>query len=230
MAKLMKFYFDLLSQPSRALYMFLEANQIPYTPVMLSLMKGDHLKTDFKDINRFRKLPCIEDNGLKLSESVAIMRYLTREKLVPEHWYPKNTQKRAQIDEYLEWQHSNIRLGCSMYAKTKYILPMKGQPANAEQLALFEGIMKNSLDTFENVWLNHSDRFLFGSEVTIADLLAASEIEQPRIAGFDPCDGRPRIRAYMKDMKKKMHPYYEEANVVIDEITEQPIKLKVHRT
>lgn len=70
----MKFYFDLLSQPSRALYIFFKINNVPleYNPV--ALRNAEHLQDEFKEINRFQKVPCIVDNNLKLSESVAIFR------------------------------------------------------------------------------------------------------------------------------------------------------------
>lgn len=72
----MKFYFDLLSQPSRALYIFFKLNpSIPVTYVPVALRSGEHLNDEFKAVNRFQKVPCIVDNdGWKLSESVAIFR------------------------------------------------------------------------------------------------------------------------------------------------------------
>lgn len=73
----MKFYYDLMSQPSRALYIFFKLNkQIPVTYVPVKLGQGEHLSEEFKNnINRFQKAPCIiEDDGWKLAESVAIFR------------------------------------------------------------------------------------------------------------------------------------------------------------
>lgn len=45
MPKLIKLYYDLLNQPSRAVYMFFEINKIPYDPVPTNV-KGIF----FKDI------------------------------------------------------------------------------------------------------------------------------------------------------------------------------------
>jgi len=34
---------------------------------------------------------------------------------VADHWYPKDSVKQAQVDEYLEWQHTNTRADCALY-------------------------------------------------------------------------------------------------------------------
>lgn len=71
----MKFYYDLMSQPSRALYIFFKLNKVPVTYVSVALRKAEHLSDEFKNINRFQKVPCIvDDDGWKLSETVAIFR------------------------------------------------------------------------------------------------------------------------------------------------------------
>lgn len=51
--------------------------------------------------------------------SVGIVRYLSREYPVPENWYPKDSKKQGRHDEYLEWQHMNIRLFCAAYFQIK---------------------------------------------------------------------------------------------------------------
>ena len=40
---------------------------------------------------------------------MAIYRYLARKYSVPDYLYPKDVQKQARVDEYLEWQHLNTR-------------------------------------------------------------------------------------------------------------------------
>lgn len=46
--------------------------------------------------------------------SIAIVRYLAREFNIAEKWYPKDSKQQARVDEFLEWQHLNIRLFGSM--------------------------------------------------------------------------------------------------------------------
>lgn len=91
-----------MSQPSRALYIFFKINKLPVEFVKTDLMKMEHLTDEFKAINRFQKVPCIVDtDGFKLSESVAIFRYLMQNKgeFFDDHWYPKDVRARALIDE-----------------------------------------------------------------------------------------------------------------------------------
>jgi glutathione S-transferase len=51
--------------------------------------------------------------------SVAILRYLCRERDVPAHWYPKDSKQQAKIDEYLEWHHLDTRLNCFTFFQIK---------------------------------------------------------------------------------------------------------------
>jgi hypothetical protein len=51
--------------------------------------------------------------------SVGILRYLCREKNVKNHWYPTDSKQQAKVDEYLEWQHLDTRLNCSLYFQHK---------------------------------------------------------------------------------------------------------------
>ncbi|XP_026478577.1 glutathione S-transferase T1-like [Ctenocephalides felis] len=64
----LKLYFDLMSPPSRALFIFLKAAKIQFEPCIVSLGEGKNLAPEFAKINRFQKLPCIDDKGFKLAE------------------------------------------------------------------------------------------------------------------------------------------------------------------
>lgn len=179
-----KFYYDLLSQPSRALFIFMKLSKIPFEEYPIALRKGIHLTDEFRDnVNRFKKVPAIVDNGFQLSESVAIFRYLARRhsNQIDDQWYPKNDKVRARIDEYLEWQHVNIRQTCAQYFILKYLKPrtIGTSPDDYNIVASAEKQMGQTLDIFENLWLKPG-RFLSGTnKLSFADILAACELEQP---------------------------------------------------
>ena len=64
--------------------------------------------------------------------SVAIMRYIAVKYNVAEHWFPrKDLQKAAKIDEFLNWQHLNIRKWClDIFVNTVSMHGAPIQPCN----------------------------------------------------------------------------------------------------
>jgi glutathione S-transferase len=218
----MKFYYDLLSQPSRALYIFFKLNNIPTTYVPVALRNAEHLTDEFRAINRFQKVPCVvEDDGFKLSESVAIFRFvMATRKGIQDHWYPTDIKSRALVDEYLEWQHNNTRITCALYFQSKWLFPlMTGKPPKESHLKMLQGQMEKTLDSLENIWLESAEKtFLAGNEISFADILAACELEQPKIADYDPFNGRPKLTSWYERVKKATNPYYEEAHAIVNKI------------
>lgn len=225
----MKFYYNLVSQPSRALHIFLRMNKIPAEFINVDLQNSEHLSDEYKAINRFQKVPCIvADDGWQLSESVSIFRYLMDTiPTIPEHWYPKNPRTRALVDEYLEWQHNNTRLGLAMvFQIRKNIGPFAFQTPDGEKPAqpIFELLTAVTLNHFENSWLaDENKKFLTSNEISFADILAACEIEQPRMAGLDPFEERPKLKAWYERVKVATNPFYDEAHVIVNKIIKRSL-------
>lgn len=96
-----------------------------------------------------------------------------------ENLYPKDLQKRARVDEFLEWQHLGLRLGCSTYFRNIWLYPMSGlaEVPSVEKMSKLQQEMENNLKSVEKIWLNKSD-FVTGNRLTAADLFGACEIEQ----------------------------------------------------
>uniref|UniRef100_A0A182Q6X2 glutathione transferase n=1 Tax=Anopheles farauti TaxID=69004 RepID=A0A182Q6X2_9DIPT len=224
MSKNLKYYYDLLSQPSRALFIFLEKTKIPYEKCPVSLGKGQHLTDDFKAINRFQKVPCIVDNQINLAESVAIMRYLCREYNVADHWYPHDSRVRARVDEYLEWQHHNTRAVCATYFQYTWLRPrMFGSKVDPKRADQYRAQMETCLDFIENEFLGGGAPFIVGKEISVADLLAVCEIEQPRMAGYDPYAGRPNLTKWMERVREATNPYYDEAHKFLNKLAQDTV-------
>lgn len=96
--------------------------------------------------------------------------------------------------------------------------------------------MESCLDDIENLWLSQG-KFIAGDEITVADLFAACEIEQPRMsiialtfifvsnvdiflgmAGYNPTKGRTILKNWLDRVKEATDPYYKEAHVVVNKI------------
>uniref|UniRef100_A0A1B6F1V4 Glutathione S-transferase theta class 1 n=1 Tax=Cuerna arida TaxID=1464854 RepID=A0A1B6F1V4_9HEMI len=203
-----KLYYDTLSQPSRALKLFLLVNKIPYEGIAVNLAKGEQLQPEYEKINPLRKVPVLEHNGTIIRESVGILRYLCRELDIPDHWYPKDSLQQAKVDEYLEWQHLNTRLFCAMFVHYKVLKPkFAGEPQDEKMISYtFKG-MQNALDVICNVWLK-DQKYLCGDKISVADLLGVCELEQPRLGGYDVSKDRPILKAYMDRVRGDLQPHY----------------------
>ncbi|CAL8101514.1 unnamed protein product [Orchesella dallaii] len=216
----LRLYFDKMSQPSRALLMFLRANQaaIPFEEVPVALRKGEHMQDEYLKINPFRKVPVIDHDGFKLTESVAILRYLCRTFPVPEHWYPKDSKQMAKVDEFMSWQHTTLRTHGSMFFQAIIIRPrMTGQPVNEKIVEFHGNQLKNVLDQLENIWLK-DQQYIAGKDLTIADLLAVTELEQPGMAGYNVRKGYPVVTQYMERVRQRLQPHYDDAHDVVRKV------------
>ncbi|GJQ73308.1 GstT1 [Trypoxylus dichotomus] len=208
----LKLYYDFMSQPSRSLFILLQHYNIPFQPVLTRIGKGEHTTEEFKKISKFQKLPAVVDNGFPMIESVAILRYLAKTQKLPESFYPQNPKEQFKVDEYLEWQHHNIRYFLSMYFLNKWLIPTRfKKPPNEKAIATSEQQMVECLNGFEKVWLARGP-FIAGNEVTAADLWAACEVEQPRICGYDPREGRPTLNAWIERVKTHFNPTYDKVH------------------
>ncbi|RLU21362.1 hypothetical protein DMN91_005735 [Ooceraea biroi] len=214
----LKLYYDLLSQPSRAMYIFLKVCNIPFEKHIINLGKLEHFSPEYEQVNPFKKVPAIEHSGFKLTESIGIMRYLCREFKVDDHWYPHDSKQQAKVDEYLEWQHLNTRLYGSTYFLVKFLNPlMLNRPAKPEKVAESESRLSDCLDLIEKIWLKDQP-YLTGNVISVADIFGACELEQPYMAGYDPKKGRPRLAAWMERVAKETSPHYQEAHKFVQQI------------
>ena len=59
-----------------------------------------------------------------------------------------------------------------------------------------------------------------GDEISVADLFAVAEVMQPWGAGFDISTTRPRIAAWIDDVKSETQPHYDDSRVYIKQVSE----------
>lgn len=222
----LKLYVDLMSQPSRALYILLKKVNCPFELKLVNLGKGEHYSEEYANVNRFKRVPVIDHNGFRLTESIAILKYLSRENLIPDELFPKDSKKRARVDEFLEWQHMGVRLPCAMYFRLIYLEPMMtGKKPEPKQIESYKRRMENALEEFENNWLNQGHKFVAGDNISVADLIAACEIEQPRMAGYDPMKQYNRIGEWMSHVQDYFNPFYGEGHAIVNKVIKKSAKL-----
>uniref|UniRef100_A0A8C5LMH6 glutathione transferase n=1 Tax=Leptobrachium leishanense TaxID=445787 RepID=A0A8C5LMH6_9ANUR len=189
-------YLDLLSQPSRSVYMFAKVTKIPVKYEMVQVFRGEHLTEEFGKINPFHKVPALKHEDFCLSESTAILLYLARNFNTPDHWYPSDLEKRARVDEYLAWQHTNTRLHAGKVFWAKGMAKaVYGEEICSEKLDPVLLQLNITLTNIEESFLQEK-RFLVGDEISIADLMAIAELMQAVAGGLDLFKDRPKLAAW----------------------------------
>lgn len=212
----LKVFADLMSQPARAVVIFCRAAGIPHEHVNVRITAGDTKTEEYTAMNPFQKVPVLKDGDFVLTESVAMLRYLAREKGVADHWYPKESKLQARVDEYMEWQHMNTRLMCAGYFVHRWLLPMQTKKLNEKKVAEAQKSMEVCLNDFERVWLAGGKKnFVIGDSISVADILATCELEQPSMAGYDVTKGRGVLGEYIKRVKGELNPHYDEVSSVV---------------
>nr|XP_014289953.1 glutathione S-transferase theta-1-like [Halyomorpha halys] len=196
-------YQDPLSQPCRAVQLFLGINGIDYDTKEVALSEGSKEAEEFVRINPFKKVPVILHKGHYIKEGIAILRYLCREFNVEDHWYPNDSLKRARVDEYLEWHHLETRAKSVIY-----IFSAAYKPTEEPRLEQCRSKLDRSCDLIDKIWLQDHN-YIAGEEISIADIVAATELEQLAMTDYDPRKGRPRLEAWMVRVRQETNPLYD---------------------
>ncbi|XP_072269822.1 glutathione S-transferase theta-1-like [Pyxicephalus adspersus] len=220
----LELYLDLLSQPCRSVYLFAKVNNIPFQHHEVKLLKGDHLTEDFEKLNPLHKVPVLIDGEFTLVESTAILRYLVQKYNTPDHWYPSDPQKRARVDEYLAWQHTNTRpYGCRVFwvkCMTPAILSQDVESDKLDNvLSEFTAVVKHLEETFLK------DRpFLAGDEISLADLVAIVEIMQVVASGVPVFEHNPKLKLWKQRVEEALgSEVFKEAHEDILNVKEQQL-------
>ncbi|XP_008566802.1 PREDICTED: glutathione S-transferase theta-1 isoform X2 [Galeopterus variegatus] len=207
----LELYLDLLSQPCRAVYIFARKNGIPFELRTVELLKGGP-RLGFRELT---------DRGG--AWSVAILLYLMRKYKVPDYWYPQDLQACARVDEYLAWQHTTLRRNCLRALWHKVMLPVfLGEPVSPQMLAATLAELDETLQLLEDKFLQNK-AFLIGSHISLADLVAITELMHPVGAGCQVFEGRPKLAAWRQRVEAAVgEDLFQEAHKVILKVKDSP--------
>ncbi|XP_044051748.1 glutathione S-transferase theta-2 [Siniperca chuatsi] len=208
-------YLDLLSQPCRAVHILLGCTKIPHTVRTVALRKGENRTPDFTKLNPMQKVPVMVDNGFVLTESDAILKYLATKYDVPEHWYPRQPERRAKVDEYTAWHHSNTRPHAAKVFLLEMLLPAQsGSQVDEVRLIRALSQLDDTLDKLESMFLRRQP-FLCGDDITVADLLAVCELMQPVGGGRDVLQQRPQLQRWRSRVQSAVGESFDRAHAVL---------------
>jgi glutathione S-transferase len=181
-----KLYSFPLSGHAHRVELMLSLLQLPTELIFVDLAKGAHKQPDFRALNPFGQVPVIDDQGVVLADSNAILVYLAL-KYGNGHWLPTDPVGAAKVQRWLSVAAGPIAFG----------------PARARLITVF-GASFNAQEViaYSHTWLKVIDQelvataYLAGSEPTIADIAAYSYIAHAP-EGNVSLDDYANIRAWL---------------------------------
>lgn len=197
----MRLFYDPVSTTSRAVTLFASEAQIDLELVYVGLAQGEHHSATFTALNPNRQVPVLDDNGFILTESAAILRYLADQVASPA--YPSDRQARAIIDARLDWVNTGFARDAAYGLVYPRVMPhlAPSQPDAAAQLTLrARQATERWLEVLNAHWIGDNS-FVAGSEISIADYLAAAYVSLLDVVAFD-LRPYPAVQRWMTIMRR----------------------------
>ena len=167
--------------------MMLSFLNIEYERVDIDLLKKDQLHPDFVKLNPLHKVPVLDDDGVILRDSVAILIYLAR-KYGKQEWYPDDPLAMAEIQQWLSFSVNEVFNGLAI---SRAIIIFRRDMDLTEP----RRIAKDALATMEHQLKDHD--WLALNHFTLADLACypyTALIHEGELS----LDAYPAIRAWFK--------------------------------
>lgn len=161
-----KLYHFPLSGHAHRVQLMLSLLDLPVEVIFVDLAKGAHKQADFLAINPFGQVPVIDDNGVVLADSNAILVYLAN-KYAEGRWLPTDAVGAARVQRWLSVAAGPLHAGPA----TARLITVFGASHNAEDVIARS---HNLLKVIDQELSNSA--YLVGDTPTIADIAGYSYI------------------------------------------------------
>lgn len=105
----MKLYYHPISGHAHRIHTFLGLLGVPYELAYVDLAKGEHKSPAFLALNPFGQIPALEDEGMVIADSNAILVYLA--KRYGPQWLPEDPAGAAAVQRWLSVAAGEIAFG-----------------------------------------------------------------------------------------------------------------------
>jgi glutathione S-transferase len=199
----MKLYMHPVSMTSRPVRLFIAENRLDVQEQMVDLMTGEHTVDPYASLNPNKLVPMLEeDDGFRLTESSAILKYLASRFDLPS--YPKELRRRAKVDEMMDWFNTQFYRDFGYGLAYPQIFPHHKRPSDEIQrgtIAWGKERAQSWFKVLDEFWIGPKQQYLVGSEITIADyfgscLATLGEVIRCDFAAY------PNVRRWLGNMKK----------------------------
>lgn len=199
----MKLYYHPVSTVSRPVVMFAADNDIALDLQVIDLMTGEQSKPEYAAINPSCAVPTLEDGDFRMSESSAILKYLADKFDSPA--YPKDLQKRAKVNEMMDWLNTGFYRDFGYSLVYPQIFPnMRHRSDEAQSATLEFGKQRTKfwLGVLDSRLIGSGRKYLCGDQITIADYLGAGMVSLADAIGCNLAQF-PNVARWFETMKAR---------------------------
>ena len=210
----MKIYYHPASTTSRPVILFAAENGINAELQIVDLFTGEHFKQPFEAINPSHLVPVLEDDGFRLTESSAILKYLADKINSPA--YPKDLRQRARVNERMDWINTQLCRDLAYGFVYPQVFPTHKRPSAEVQAATLAWGRERAIGwmkVLDEHLIGPKNAYLCGSQITIADYFGASFVTLVELIRSDYA-AYPNVGRWLGNMKRLKN--WKKVNEAID--------------
>ena len=207
---MLKIYGVDLSTPGIKVRMTVNALDISYEYVRVSIRDKENRTPEFLRMNPSGKIPVMDDNGFILFESGAICRYLADKQ--NSSLYPKDLKQRALVDQWTDFAVIHINGAMNRIVFNRIFAKRIGREVDEQSLRDGLAFLGKFLPVVDDRLKGRN--FLVEDGLTLADIALISILDPCEVAGVDLSVYKNivawRNRLRQESFYKKCHDEYGE--------------------
>jgi glutathione S-transferase len=181
----MKLYFHPFSSNARRARMVAAHLGLPLELKMVDLQKGEQRAPEFLALSPGGKVPVLDDGGFILTESWAIMAYLSDKK--PGSHYPTDPKGRALANQWLFWTANHFSPQVAVLNWERMIKAMMNMgPADEARVTTAEKELRALCTQLDAVLA--SQPYVLGTEISIADFAISASLMTTEVSKLPVLD------------------------------------------
>ncbi|KAJ0180753.1 hypothetical protein K1T71_004157 [Dendrolimus kikuchii] len=193
------------SPPARSVMMLSDILGLQMEYKDVNILLGEQKLPEFKKLNPMRTVPVLEDDGFILSESHAILKYLTAkygDKEQQERWYPSSLRTRSIVDQTMFFNAGVFFIAFRDAAfATMFGGATEPTPQNIKSI-------ESSYEIAEAYLLKR--KYMAADHMTLADLCTGTTATVAQIIHKVNSDRYPRYADWLTKMQEE--PVFQKVN------------------
>lgn len=187
----MKLYHHPLSGHAHRARLFVSLLGLPHELVEVDLKAGEHKTPEFLKLNPFGQVPVLDDDGVVIADSNAILVYLAK-KAGRTDWLPEDPSGAAAVQRWLSAAAGELAYGPA----AARLITVFGAKYDAEEVIARAHVLLKRLESrlAEQDWLA-------GERPTIADVAIYSYVARAPEGNVD-LSGYPAVNAFLRRIEE----------------------------